>query len=150
MAWLENGLTIMVNDKVVSRFTGVPTREAGGIIQKAPLYPVDEVLRLLGERGSEGVTYWTRDCVRDVRNLVLDPEDVVDLIKHAVNAGRFLNAQWCQQKPEGPWAACDAYSVVRREWIPAAFKDFDIKYYVKFALSRSGKVLLLISCHVSQ
>lgn len=139
----------MVNDKVVSRFTGVPTRGNGGIIQKTPLYPAEEILRLLEERGTQAVTFWTRDCAKDVQNLALDHDGVIELIKEAVSAGRFLNAQWCQQKPGGPWAACDAYSVTRKEWIDAAFKFFDIQYYVKFALSKSGRLLLLVSCHAS-
>lgn len=139
----------MVNDRVVSRFTGTPTRNNSGIIQKEPLYPADEVLRLLEDGGTSAFTLWTRDCQRDVQNLALDHEGVLALIRHALSNGRFLNAQWCQQKPGGPWAACDAYSVIRTEWIDAAFKSLDIEYYVKFALNKSGKLLLLVSCHTS-
>lgn len=95
----------MVNDRVVSRFAGKPTRENGGIIQWEPLYPAQEVLDVLAQRGAEAFTLWTRDCVKDVQNLALDHEGVGGLITQAVTDGRFLNAQWCQQKPGGPWAA---------------------------------------------
>lgn len=139
----------MVNDRVVSRFAGKPTRENGGIIQREPLYPAQEVLDLLAQRGTEALTLWTRDCVKDVQNLSLDHEGVCGLITQAVTDGRFLNAQWCQQKPGGPWAACDAYTFARSEWIEAAFKSMDIRYYVKFALNKSGRLLLLVSCHTS-
>lgn len=149
LAKLGNGLTIMVNDRIVSRVTGTPTRRNGGIIQRAPLYPADEVLDLLEQRGVEAFTLWTNDCQKDVQNLALDHDGVLELLRHALTGGRFLNAQWCQQKPGGPWAACDAYSTTRSEWIEAAFKSFDIQYYVKFAMSRSGKLLLLVSCHAS-
>lgn len=139
----------MVNDKVVSRFTGIPTREHRGIIQKTPLYPAEEVLGLLDERGTKAFTFWTRDCVLDAQNLTLDHDAVIDLLREAVCQGRFLNAQWCQQKPGGPWAACDSYTVTRKEWVDAAFKAFDFEYYIKFALNKSGKFLLLVSCHTS-
>jgi len=139
----------MVNDRVVSRFTGKPTRADGGIIQKQPLYPVDEVLALLEQRGTQAFTLWTRECQKDVQNLELDHEGIMALLKAALREGRFLNAQWCRQKPGGPWAACDAYSITRSEWIEAACKSFDVHYYVKFALNRSGALLLLVSCHTS-
>lgn len=139
----------MVNDKVVSRFTGTPTRENGGIIGTKPLYPTAEVLDLLDKRSTGAFTLWTNDCQKDVQNLELDHDGVMELIRYALSNGRFLNAQWCQQRPGGPWAACDAYSVIRSEWIDAAFKSFNIQYYVKFALNKSGKLLLLVSCHTS-
>lgn len=139
----------MVNDRVVSRFTGTPTRGKGGIIQRHPLYAEEEVLRLLDQQGVEAFTLWTNDCQKDVQNLELDHEGVMELIRSALINGKFINAQWCQQKPGGPWAACDAYSVTRSEWIEAAFKSMDIQYYVKFALNKSGKLLLVVSCHTS-
>lgn len=139
----------MVNDKVVSRFSGAPTRENGGIIGKEPLYPPDEVLDLLDRRSIGAITLWTNDCQKDVQNLELDHDGVIKLIRNALRSGRFLNSQWCQQKPGGPWAACDAYTVTQAEWIEAAFKSLDIQYYVKFALNKSGKLLLVVSCHTS-
>jgi len=139
----------MVNDKVVSRFTGKPSRANGGVIQRQPLYPVGEVLELLEQRGIQAVTLWTRDCQKDVQALELDHHGVLELLKTALRNGRFLNAQWCQQKSGGPWAACDAYAVTRSEWMEAAYKSLDVNYYVKFALNRNGALLLLVSCHTS-
>lgn len=140
----------MVNDKVVSRFVGNPGREDGGIIQYEPLYPVDEVLDLLEKHGADALRLWTTKCQRDVQDLVLDHDDVAELLQLALRRGQFRNAQWCQQKPCGPWAACDAYTVTRSEWNDAAFKSLDIEYYVKFALSKNGTLLLVVSCHVSR
>jgi hypothetical protein len=139
----------MVNDKVVSRFVGTPGREDGGIIQYEPLYPADEVLDLLEKRGTEALRLWTNKCHRDVQDLVLDHEDIAELLQLALKRGRFKNAQWCKQKPGGPWAACDAYTVIRSEWIDAACRSLDIEYYVKFALNKSGTLLLIVSCHTS-
>ncbi|MYL28156.1 MULTISPECIES: hypothetical protein [Halomonadaceae] len=140
----------MVNAKVVSRFQGAPTRENGGLIQEGPLYPVDEVCQLLDSKGENGVVLWTRDCLRDAQNDGLDCALVADLLRTAVKHGRYKNSQWCEQKPDGPWAACDAYTVICREWIENAGKEMDFEYYLKFAINKHGKCLLVVSCHTSR
>jgi len=61
---------------------------------------------------------------------------------------RFLGAQWCVQRANGPWAACDAYSLVRREQISHAHQVMDIAYYIKLAMAKTGKRLLVVSCHL--
>lgn len=137
----------MVNDTVLSRYQGRPTRDNGGLIQREPLYPADQVLRILDSEDNGGVVPWTRKCVQDLQDLALDVRDVSELIRAALRHGRFINAQWCQQKPDGPWAACDSYSVVRQEWVEAAGREMDFDYYLKFAINRAGKVLLVVSCH---
>ena len=84
------------------------------------------------------------------KKLGFGEDDLPGLIKLAVNRGRFIGAEWCQQNPDGPWAACDSYSVIRREWIDAAYKEMDMEYYIKFAIGKSGRILLLVSCHPSE
>lgn len=139
----------MVNVMIVSRFTG-DLPEVGGDrkILGGPLYPITEVLELLGAGGSV-VRVWTRRCVEDVQQLALDADELADLIVEAVKVGRFSGAQWCQQQPTGPWAACDAYTLTRREWVPAARKELAVDYYLKFAIGKTGTLLLLVSCHLS-
>ena len=142
----------MVNTKIVSRFDGqFPTCERDSRkILGGPLYPVCEVLELL-DRPSEGSLHiWTKKCARDLKGCNMDLDGARELLRIALQRGRFLGAEWCVQKPDGPWAACDAYSVFRREWIAAAYKDMDIEYYIKFAIGKKGKLLLLVSCHPSQ
>ena len=36
------------------------------------------------------------------------------------------------------------------EWIEAAYKSFEVEYYVKFAVGKSGHVLLIVSCHLPE
>lgn len=137
----------MVNIKVISSYTGkLPVNEFDRKIVTGPLYPEEEVLSLLNS-GSESIITWTRKCTADVQRLSLDDSDLFELVELAVRGGRYNGSEWCEQKPGGPWAACDAYSVIRPEWIPAAHKEMDIEYYIKFAVAKTGAILLLISCH---
>jgi hypothetical protein len=142
----------MVNTKIGSRFTGSLPVEKGAdrTIPGGPLYPAHEILELLASGGSQVITTWTQKCVADVQKWSLDTDDLFQLLELAVRNGRFRGAEWCAQKPNGPWAACDAYSVIRMEWIATAHKEMNMEYYIKFAIGKTGKILLLVSCHPSE
>lgn len=142
----------MVNNTIVSRFTGppLPHEVVGRKLSGGPLYPPSEVLELLGRQGNGVVRAWSRDCIRDVQKLDFVADDLAELIAQALQDGRFLGSEWCVQKPEGPWAACDAYSLRRQEWIEAAAKHMSSEYYIKFAISKTGLLLFLASCHLSR
>lgn len=142
----------MVNNRVVSRYVGaLPAREdADRKIVGGPLYSPDEILALLAENGVEGLVPWTRKCKNDMQKFGIDKADLQELLQIAVRRGRFLGSEWCVQYPEGPWAACDAYQAFRLEWVAAAHKNMEFEYYLKFAIGKTGKVLLLASCHLSQ
>jgi hypothetical protein len=114
-------------------------RIAGG-----PLYAVRDVLKLL-EKVS--LQCWTRKCQNDVRKLDLDQVGVASLVNDAIKNGKFNNSEWCVQDPTGPWAACDAYVLKRKEWNTYSYKELQCEYYVKFSIPKSGRLLLLISCH---
>lgn len=134
---------------IVSRFTGVlPEAGADRTIPGGPLYTQDEVLTLL-KNGDGVIRVWTRKCAADVQQLTFDSDDLVLLITEAVSRGSFSGSEWCQQKPSGPWAACDAYALTRHEWVQAARKELTFDYYLKFAIGRTGTILLLVSCHLS-
>lgn len=134
---------------IVSRYTGpLPAGGADRIMPGGPLYPAEEVLKLL-KAGGGTVRVWTRKCVADVQQLALDPDDLVVLLSEAVARGRFTGSEWCQQKPSGPWAACDAYALTRCEWVQAARKELAFDYYLKYAIGKTGAILLLVSCHLS-
>src|SRR5512139_2302432 len=115
----------MVNKTIVSRFTGdLPLVEgACRKIAGGPLYSVDEVLTLLAKSGDQAVHAWTNKCSEDMQKWALDAGDLSELIERAMHSGRFLGAEWCVQRPNGPWAACDAYSLTRREWMPHAHRE---------------------------
>lgn len=129
----------MVTTKIVSQY-----QEQGRKIPNGPLYPTDDVLALLN---SESIRAWTKKCITDMEKWAIDSDDLCELTKIALHSGRFLGAEWCVQEPNGPWAACDAYQLIRKEWIPHAHREMDIEYYIKFAINKTGKVLLIVSCH---
>lgn len=143
----------MVNNdpRNISRFPqSVPdaaVRGANRDIASTPIYDQEEVLSLAR---AENAMFWTRGARRDAAKWSLDTSNVAELIATALQGGRFQGAQWCQQSPDGPWAACDAWSVTRSEWIENAGKYMEITYYLKFAISRTGTVLLMVSNHPEQ
>lgn len=142
----------MVSAKVVSRYqhgfpgVGAPVRAITG----GPLYPNGEVLSLIAANGEQSIRLWTRKCAEDIQEMALDSEELHELLTEALLKGRFIGSEWCQQQPTGPWAACDAYCLVRRELMPAARRELDMEYYLKFAIGISGTILLLASCHPSR
>lgn len=139
----------MVNTKIVSRYTGALPKdsEADLRIPNGPLYLACDILELLTSDGNKAIKAWTKKCIEDLQKWSLDEDNLLELSELALRSGRFIGAQWCQQNPNGPWAACDAYHVTRNEWIVTAHKEMDIEYYIKFAISKTGKILLFASCH---
>lgn len=143
----------MVSAKIVSRFTGeLPLEGTCLKISNGPLYPAEEVLALLTslESQAQAIRAWTTKCAQDMQKWGIDADGACELIKQALRIGHFLGSEWCIQRPDGPWAACDAYSLVRREWIQHAYRELNVEYYTKFAIAKSGKILLVISCHPSE
>jgi len=138
----------MVNTIILSRFKGPPPPDLGNRrIPTGPLYPAQDVLELLARISSEDVIAWTVDCIEDLATWTLDQDDLVELLRIAVTTGRYINSQWCERHPQGPWAACDAYELVRSEYIGHARKEMNIEYYLKFAISKTGALMLVVSCH---
>lgn len=142
----------MVNTLVnVSEFAGAVPQDIteqgfDRTIPDGPLYEQRQVLALLQSDGR--LEPWTRKCVKDLRDkLSLDHEGAAKLVREAVVSGEFRNSEWCRGNRESFWAACDAYVLKREEYIQYAHKYMEIEYYIKFAINRSGKLLLLISCH---
>jgi hypothetical protein len=143
----------MVNNmKNISQYDGVvPNSEKPELTISATtaLYDENQVLALLEEKGANGFTAWTRGCISDLTKWELDHDEVLNLIRLCFRTGKFLGAEWCQQRPNGSWAACDAYRIFRNEKLKYADKDITIEYYLKFAISKTGQLLLLVSCHPS-
>lgn len=141
----------MVNTRNVSRYTGALPKGAADLkIRGGPLYPAHKISDLLSNGGSQAIMAWTKKCVSDIQKWNMNEDDVLDLVGLAVRSGRFIGAEWCEQEPNGPCAACDGYSVIRREWLAAAHKEMDMEYYMKFAIGKTGTILLLASCHPSE
>ena len=139
------------NQRNVSAFEQEPPNRTtiGRININGPLYKIEDVLKILESEGNTTIP-WTRKCTQDIEKLALDIDDISDLLKKTIIQGQYLNSEWCVQKPTGPWAACDSYRLQREEWMEYAHKYISCNYYVKFAIGKTGKILLLVSCHVSQ
>ncbi|MDP2286693.1 MAG: hypothetical protein Q8L06_21380 [Pseudohongiella sp.] len=141
----------MVNTTICSQFAGPPapagqTRKIPG----GPLYPPREVMRRLDTLSEHQVIAWTDKCIRDLQKWCLDSSDVIELLRIAVTHGNFRSSEWCIQMSDGPWAACDSYSLYRKEFIENAYKEMDIEYYLKFAISVTGSAVLIVSCHPTE
>lgn len=144
----DNGdkITIMVSKRNVSLYEGeVPESNQERKIECGPLYDKDHILRLAKD---VRVSAWTRKCGGDIRYLGFSLEDVAELIRVGLDKGKFLDSEWCEQKENGPWAACDAYKVFRSEWSDVTHKKMPIEYYIKFAINEKGNLLLIVSCHL--
>jgi len=142
----------MVNTMIVSRYAGDLPLDDGATrkIAGGPLYPADQVLGLVsGVGAAQAIVAWTKGCASDMQKWSLDAEDVCEMIRIAMKTGRFLGSEWCTQRPDGPWAACDVYSLARSEWIANAHKEMNVDYYIKFAISKTGKAVPLASVHPS-
>lgn len=121
-------------------------------IEGGPLYGLEEVRTLAG---AMRLNLWTRKCIQDVRNLyegVRDAYDsdlsmAADLLLRLDTAGCYIDSEWCDNG-KGAMAACDAYEVQRSDPILATGKRLTARYFVKFAIGRTGEALLLVSCHL--
>ncbi|MCY0852603.1 hypothetical protein [Cupriavidus sp. D39] len=148
----------MVNNrKNVSQYAGASPSESGGDRQiqgrtHAPLYDPAALIALLDEVIAEDesdatIISFTEKCAKDAQKYELDDQQLAALVKDAVLKGTYKGAEWCEKNPNGPWAACDVYVLIRLEWNKYAYKDITQEYYVKLAINRSGKVILLVSMH---
>ena len=140
----------MVNTLNVSQYTGQKPPEnnnADRSISGGPIYSPEQIKEVLAE-GEQAITLWTRKCIKDVRELGMDTSDVIRLIDQAIANGQYRGSEWCQQNSGRSWAACDAYRLVRKEVAPATNKEMDCEYYLKFAVAKTGNVILTVSCHI--
>jgi hypothetical protein len=95
----------------------------------------------------------TERCRKDVQTMGFDIDDVKQLVCAALSSGSYLKSEWCivgQTDKAISWAACDSYRLFRNEWVEYAHKEMRYEYYVKFAIGKTGKLLLLVSCHLSR
>lgn len=135
---------MMVKFHVISEYsTTLPTKGGGEKIAGGPLYDLGRV-RSITEKGT-GLVLWTKDCVKNVQDLAWGHDDVIDLL-HQLSSRDYIDSEWCENG-KGAWAACDAYRVNVREWVPTAAKEMVISYFVKFAINKLGTMVLTVSCH---
>ncbi len=134
----------MVTFYVISEYSStLPTTGGGEKVVGGPLYHLERVKSIA--RDGTGLSLWTKDCVKDVRELGWDHSDVIDLIQRLGDTD-YIDSEWCENG-KGAWAACDAYRIEVKEWVPTAGRDMKMSYFVKFAINKLGTMVLTVSCH---
>lgn len=139
----------MVSSIIVSQYSGeLPKSEKDRKIKgvNGPLYDPAKVLEILNVKQP---IPWANKCISDTQKWSFDGGDLEELTRYAIEHGQYIDSEWCTNKPNGAFAACDSYRFTRREWNENAFREMNFDYYVKVAIGKTGKVLLLASCHPS-
>jgi hypothetical protein len=121
----------MVSSIILSRYQdGLnPNATTRQKIVGGPLYPVADVLPLLKP---ETVLAWTKGCIADLQKWSLDSDSLVDLLKLALSKGRYKG-----------------YTVMERRFNENTYKHQDTEFYLKFAINKTGQVILVVSSHPS-
>jgi hypothetical protein len=136
----------MVISRNLSAYDGVPPAEGENRkIADGPLYELAKIQALTEQ--PDAVNLWTAKCIKDAAKLALDPSDLGGLIRELAN-NDYHDSEWCDNG-KNFWAACDAYTLTRSEFNDYAGKSFRIVYFLKFAESKTGKLVLVVSCHTS-
>jgi hypothetical protein len=148
-----NRITMMVRNVVLSQYTSNAPDTPGRMkIAAGPLYDLAQV-QALAE--AMQLTLWTRKCIQNVRDLYETVRDeysselamVADLLQRLGSSGRYQDSEWCDNGKNG-LAACDSYEVRRSDAIAATGRRQETRYYVKFAIGKTGQLLLVVSCHL--
>lgn len=134
----------MVILKNLSAYPGEPPREGDHRkIPGGPLYPLSEVQVLASQSGA--LNLWTLRCRNTAAGQGLDTGDVGTLIGELTERD-YRDSEWCENG-RGACAACDAYSLRRLEFMEKVGKSFTVEYFLKFAVAKTGQLLLIVSCH---
>lgn len=115
-------------------------------IEGGPLYSLARVQQLVGD--SDCINLFTRTCIGEVHKLFANDLEQVAWLIQALDSRDYIDSEWCENGKNGI-AACDAYRIRRTEVISVTNKPTTVEYFVKFAVGKTGKLVLLVSCHLS-
>ena len=137
----------MVKIIVVSEYSRNPPTQSGVgrvKIEGGALYELGRVKALLQD--DNALQGWTEKCRKDVRKWFDDDwEKVLNLMK-SIKSTDYIDSEWCENG-KGALAACDAYRCRVIETAPATGQSILMEYFLKFAISKTGTLLLMVSCH---
>lgn len=135
----------MVRKFILSEYSANLPEEIGRAkISGGPLYDLARVQALV--QGEDPLQAWTEKCRKDVRKWFDDDlRRVAELIGHLKRTD-YIDSEWCENG-KGAVAACDAYSIGHLETAPATGQSVRMEYFLKFAVGKTGKLLLVVSCH---
>ena len=125
--------------------TAYPGSGSTKIVTDGPLYCIEDVKTLARP---ESIRFVTQKCEADVANLGWDHDDVAELLGE-LTSQHYRDSEWCLICGS-LFFPCDAYSICRMEFIPAARKQLPIEYFVKLAIGTSGNLVLIVSCHLPE
>jgi len=127
-----------------------PTQKQRDISCDCALHDLIKVKELSGNKQLSTVT---AKCDQDLAKLSWSiDKEVPNLIMQLTEAD-YYKSEWCRSsgKPdEGRWLMCDAYKITNLEYNPRTYKDEYYDYYLKFSIGPTGKLLLIVSCHLQQ
>ena len=139
----------MVTFVVISEYSQDPPTQTGLRVKIAlgrPLYALERVQALAGD--GQRIKAVTQKCLQDVEKLFAgDYDDVASLIR-ALRPHDYRDSEWCECG-RGSVAACDAYVVQCVEVAPGSGQQVSVTYYLKFAIGKTGQLVLMVSCHLS-
>lgn len=136
----------MVTLKNLSAYDGLlPNEGEDRKIAGEPLYGLAKIQALT--ELPDSVLFWTAKCRRDAANLTLEPAAVGAMIRE-LKEENYRDSEWCDNG-KGYLAACDAYTLTRDEYRENAGKLLRTTYFLKFAESKTGRLVLIVSCHTS-
>lgn len=135
----------MVKLIVVSEYSSDPPTDIGRVkIDGGPLYDLKRVQALL--QGESRLQAWTEKCRKDVRKWFDDDWQRISGLIGSLRSADYIDSEWCENG-KGAVAACDAYSCHLMETAPATGQPLRMEYFVKFAVSKTGTLVLIVSCH---
>ena len=150
----------MVNLVTVSEYCECAPTEHWGVERlKIPrsesIYKLARVVELakehLNAEDLEVVIPWTRNSISDATRLHAsyceefdtDAHFVAMLLTELETKGEYIDSEWCCNDKKLV-AACDAYRLTRAERAHNG-KVYVMEYYLKFAIAKSGNVILTVS-----
>lgn len=89
---------------------------------------------------------WTEKCRKDVRKWFDDDWERVAGLLLTLRRQDYKDSEWCENG-KGAIAACDTYTVNAVETVPATGRSVRMEYFLKFAVSKTGALVLIVSCH---
>jgi hypothetical protein len=139
----------MVKLFILSEYSTSPPTQLGTgriKIEGGPLYDLARVQQL-GD-SADCINLFTRKCIGEVHKLFDSDLEQVTWLIQALDSRDYIDSEWCENGKNGV-AACDAYRIRRAEVIAATSKPTTVEYFVKLAVGKTGKLVLLVSCHLS-
>lgn len=150
----------MVSNRILSRYQGPPPPPDDGdgercLGKSQPLHSAEEVAAVL--KASPSPHFGSRRCEEGWQELMEtleaqdEPMSFTQFILDAMRSGRWRQAVWCQNN-KGFWFAADVwlYEFPYGRYVGRVWKEFVVTYYLKFAITKAGLSVYMLSCHPSR